>query len=194
MLLLLAVMLWLKLFMPVYLIGIHVVWMQNWNVVLIVHCLGWQILFLCCFNRLVDKINMSVGQDINSKIQIGVLDIYGFECFKDNRYVGFQLFVIYRSSFPLLGIYGLWNVRRTEQERNDLVWRPRYSWNFSQTSSEWVDPRTWERTDLETVQWSQTSNSWSWTSHASYSGLRQLIRQPLRWENQWNDVIKEKLL
>ena len=38
---------------------------------------------------IVAKINRSVGQDINSKIQIGVLDIYGFECFKDNRYVGF---------------------------------------------------------------------------------------------------------
>lgn len=48
---------------------------------------------------------MSVGQDINSKIQIGVLDIYGFECFKDNRYFVFRLFVIYRSSFPLLCVY-----------------------------------------------------------------------------------------
>ena len=37
------------------------------------------------FVRLVDKINMSVGQDPNSHIQIGVLDIYGFECFKHNR-------------------------------------------------------------------------------------------------------------
>lgn len=35
--------------------------------------------------RLVDKINRSVGQDLNSRLQIGVLDIYGFECFKDNR-------------------------------------------------------------------------------------------------------------
>lgn len=36
-------------------------------------------------SRLVDKINRSVGQDLNSQVQIGVLDIYGFECFKDNR-------------------------------------------------------------------------------------------------------------
>lgn len=93
--------------MPVYLIGRHVV-----NAKL--GCRFCYALFrvtnsfcLCCFNRLVDKINMSVGQDINSKIQIGVLDIYGFECFKDNRYAGFQLFVIYRSSFPLfVCIYG----------------------------------------------------------------------------------------
>lgn len=40
---------------------------------------------LCCANRLVDKINRSVGQDVNSQMQIGVLDIYGFECFKNNR-------------------------------------------------------------------------------------------------------------
>ncbi|KAL0330634.1 UNVERIFIED_CONTAM: protein OPAQUE1, partial [Sesamum angustifolium] len=37
------------------------------------------------FDWLVEKINRSVGQDRNSKIQIGVLDIYGFECFKLNR-------------------------------------------------------------------------------------------------------------
>ena len=36
--------------------------------------------------RLVDKINNSIGQDANSKSLIGVLDIYGFESFKTNRY------------------------------------------------------------------------------------------------------------
>jgi myosin-5 len=36
-------------------------------------------------NRLVDKINNSIGQDANSKSLIGVLDIYGFESFKSNR-------------------------------------------------------------------------------------------------------------
>uniref|UniRef100_A0A0R0GN55 Myosin motor domain-containing protein n=1 Tax=Glycine max TaxID=3847 RepID=A0A0R0GN55_SOYBN len=41
------------------------------------------------FDWLVAKINRSVGQDINSKIQIGVLDIYGFECFKDNSFEQF---------------------------------------------------------------------------------------------------------
>lgn len=35
--------------------------------------------------RLVDKINVSIGQDPNSKSLIGVLDIYGFESFKCNR-------------------------------------------------------------------------------------------------------------
>jgi myosin-5 len=37
------------------------------------------------FDWLVDKINKSVGQDPESRFQIGVLDIYGFECFKNNR-------------------------------------------------------------------------------------------------------------
>ncbi|XP_027903170.1 myosin-15-like isoform X2 [Vigna unguiculata] len=41
------------------------------------------------FDWLVDKINSSVGQDINSQMQIGVLDIYGFECFKDNSFEQF---------------------------------------------------------------------------------------------------------
>ncbi|KAI4316463.1 hypothetical protein L6164_024441 [Bauhinia variegata] len=41
------------------------------------------------FDWLVDKINRSVGQDLNSQMQIGVLDIYGFECFKDNSFEQF---------------------------------------------------------------------------------------------------------
>ncbi|RVW52268.1 Myosin-15 [Vitis vinifera] len=36
------------------------------------------------FDWLVEKVNRSVGQDLNSRVQIGVLDIYGFECFKHN--------------------------------------------------------------------------------------------------------------
>ncbi|KAM1797261.1 hypothetical protein ACFX11_037399 [Malus domestica] len=41
------------------------------------------------YSRLVDKINTSVGQDSTSQMQIGVLDIYGFECFKDNSFEQF---------------------------------------------------------------------------------------------------------
>lgn len=41
------------------------------------------------FDWLVEKINRSVGQDRESKIQIGVLDIYGFECFKINSFEQF---------------------------------------------------------------------------------------------------------
>ena len=35
----------------------------------------------------MEKINVSIGQDPNSKQLIGVLDIYGFESFKINRLV-----------------------------------------------------------------------------------------------------------
>ncbi|XP_073224429.1 myosin-15-like [Cicer arietinum] len=41
------------------------------------------------FDWLVDKINKTVGQDINSQMKIGILDIYGFECFKDNSFEQF---------------------------------------------------------------------------------------------------------
>ncbi|GLT85614.1 hypothetical protein SLE2022_038000 [Rubroshorea leprosula] len=45
--------------------------------------------YACLFDWLVDKINRSVGQDPNSHAQIGVLDIYGFECFKHNSFEQF---------------------------------------------------------------------------------------------------------
>ncbi|CAD6205072.1 unnamed protein product [Miscanthus lutarioriparius] len=38
------------------------------------------------FDWLVDNINKSIGQDMESRSQIGVLDIYGFECFKYNSF------------------------------------------------------------------------------------------------------------
>ncbi|XP_051120812.1 myosin-9 isoform X3 [Andrographis paniculata] len=38
------------------------------------------------FDWLVDKINITIGQDPNSKCLIGVLDIYGFESFKNNSF------------------------------------------------------------------------------------------------------------
>lgn len=41
--------------------------------------------------RLVDKINNSIGQDANSRSLIGVLDIYGFESFKTNRYMNLYM-------------------------------------------------------------------------------------------------------
>ncbi|KAH9653094.1 Myosin-15 [Citrus sinensis] len=42
------------------------------------------------FDWLVEKINRSVGQDMNSQMQIGVLDIYGFESFKHNRHLNIK--------------------------------------------------------------------------------------------------------
>ncbi|KAK1264607.1 hypothetical protein QJS04_geneDACA017858 [Acorus gramineus] len=41
------------------------------------------------FDWLVNKINISIGQDPNSKSLIGVLDIYGFESFKCNSFEQF---------------------------------------------------------------------------------------------------------
>nr|GMC71371.1 myosin heavy chain [Ipomoea batatas] len=37
------------------------------------------------FDWIVEKINNSIGQDPDSQLLIGVLDIYGFESFKTNR-------------------------------------------------------------------------------------------------------------
>ncbi|RHN80083.1 putative myosin ATPase [Medicago truncatula] len=41
------------------------------------------------FDWLVQKINLSIGQDSNSKCLIGVLDIYGFESFQTNSFEQF---------------------------------------------------------------------------------------------------------
>jgi myosin-5 len=41
------------------------------------------------FDWLVNKINTSIGQDLSSKLLIGVLDIYGFESFKTNSFEQF---------------------------------------------------------------------------------------------------------
>ena len=42
--------------------------------------------FVLCINMIVDKINDLIGQDPDAKNIIGVLDIYGFESFKINRF------------------------------------------------------------------------------------------------------------
>ncbi|XP_062087752.1 myosin-17-like [Humulus lupulus] len=46
-------------------------------------------LYCRLFDWLVDKINISIGQDPNSNSIIGVLDIYGFESFKCNSFEQF---------------------------------------------------------------------------------------------------------
>ncbi|KAF8394312.1 hypothetical protein HHK36_020519 [Tetracentron sinense] len=46
-------------------------------------------IYCLLFNWLVDTINVSIGQDPNSKSLIGVLDIYGFESFKTNSFEQF---------------------------------------------------------------------------------------------------------
>ncbi|MBA0813075.1 hypothetical protein Gohar_026957, partial [Gossypium harknessii] len=44
-----------------------------------------KIVYSKLFDWLVEKINVAIGQDKESKFLIGVLDIYGFESFKTNR-------------------------------------------------------------------------------------------------------------
>ncbi|GMI96527.1 hypothetical protein HRI_003322000 [Hibiscus trionum] len=48
-----------------------------------------KIVYSKLFDWLVDKINVSIGQDPGSKMLIGVLDIYGFESFKTNSFEQF---------------------------------------------------------------------------------------------------------
>ncbi|KAL2323471.1 hypothetical protein Fmac_027850 [Flemingia macrophylla] len=46
-------------------------------------------LYARLFDWLVHKINNSIGQDVNSKCLIGILDIYGFESFQTNSFEQF---------------------------------------------------------------------------------------------------------
>nr|CAB3452693.1 unnamed protein product [Digitaria exilis] len=48
-----------------------------------------RIVYSRLFDWLVNKINTSIGQDLTSKLLIGVLDIYGFESFKTNSFEQF---------------------------------------------------------------------------------------------------------
>ncbi|RVW96790.1 Myosin-7 [Vitis vinifera] len=48
-----------------------------------------KIVYSRLFDWIVDKINNSIGQDPDSKVLIGVLDIYGFESFKTNSFEQF---------------------------------------------------------------------------------------------------------
>ena len=41
------------------------------------------------FDWLVTKINSAIGQDATAPTLVGVLDIYGFECFKENDFEQF---------------------------------------------------------------------------------------------------------
>ncbi|XP_022732054.1 myosin-15-like isoform X3 [Durio zibethinus] len=70
---------------------------------------------------LVDKINMSVGQDLNSHIQIGVLDIYGFECFKHNS---FEQFCINFANEKLQQHFNehVFKMEQDEYRREEINW------------------------------------------------------------------------
>nr|GMD66382.1 myosin heavy chain [Ipomoea batatas] len=71
-----------------------------------------KIVYSKMFDWLVEKINNSIGQDPDSQLMIGVLDIYGFESFKTNRvnaqqpklFVGMILILIFAEALALYGL------------------------------------------------------------------------------------------
>ncbi|XP_031407550.1 myosin-15 isoform X2 [Punica granatum] len=73
------------------------------------------------FDWLVDKINKSVGQDQNSDIQIGVLDIYGFECFDSNS---FEQFCINFANEKLQQHFNehVFKMEQEEYHREEINW------------------------------------------------------------------------
>ncbi|XP_076944168.1 myosin-11-like [Bidens hawaiensis] len=73
------------------------------------------------FDWLVEKINVSIGQDHNSTYLIGVLDIYGFESFKSNS---FEQFCINYTNEKLQQHFNQ-HVFKTEQEeytKEEIDW------------------------------------------------------------------------
>ncbi|XP_044486301.1 myosin-6-like [Mangifera indica] len=73
------------------------------------------------FDWLVNKINNSIGQDPNSKILIGVLDIYGFESFKTNS---FEQFCINLTNEKLQQHFNqhVFKMEQEEYKREEINW------------------------------------------------------------------------
>ncbi|KAK4785743.1 hypothetical protein SAY86_002432 [Trapa natans] len=73
------------------------------------------------FDWLVDKINNSVGHDQNSHLQIGVLDIYGFECFDNNS---FEQFCINFANEKLQQHFNehVFKMEQEEYSREEINW------------------------------------------------------------------------
>ncbi|KAK9683914.1 hypothetical protein RND81_10G174600 [Saponaria officinalis] len=73
------------------------------------------------FDWLVEKINKSVGQDPNSCVQIGLLDIYGFECFKHNS---FEQFCINFANEKLQQHFNehVFKMEQEEYNREEINW------------------------------------------------------------------------
>ena len=80
-------------------------------------------LYARLFDWLVDKINTSIGQDIESKSFIGVLDIYGFESFKVNS---FEQFCINLANEKLQQHFNQ-HVFKTEQEEYE---KEQIDWSY----------------------------------------------------------------
>ncbi|KAI6684218.1 hypothetical protein NL676_030131 [Syzygium grande] len=73
------------------------------------------------FDWLVDKINIAIGQDPDSKYLIGVLDIYGFESFQSNS---FEQFCINYTNEKLQQHFNqhVFKMEQEEYKKEDIDW------------------------------------------------------------------------
>ncbi|XP_039162818.1 myosin-11 [Eucalyptus grandis] len=73
------------------------------------------------FDWLVDKINIAIGQDPDSKYHIGVLDIYGFESFQSNS---FEQFCINYTNEKLQQHFNqhVFKMEQEEYKNEDIEW------------------------------------------------------------------------
>ncbi|XP_057524862.1 myosin-15 [Amaranthus tricolor] len=73
------------------------------------------------FDWLVEKINKSIGQDPKCRVQIGLLDIYGFECFKHNS---FEQFCINFANEKLQQHFNehVFKMEQEEYNREEINW------------------------------------------------------------------------
>ncbi|KAE8665603.1 Myosin-10 [Hibiscus syriacus] len=80
-----------------------------------------KIVYSKLFDWLVEKINVAIGQDMNSKFLIGVLDIYGFESFKTNS---FEQFCINLTNEKLQQHFNqhVFKMEQEEYEREKIDW------------------------------------------------------------------------
>ncbi|CAL5219117.1 g891 [Coccomyxa viridis] len=73
------------------------------------------------FDWLVDKVNTSIGQDPNAVSLVGVLDIYGFEAFKEND---FEQFCINLANEKLQQHFNqhVFKMEQAEYQREEIDW------------------------------------------------------------------------
>ncbi|KAA3480515.1 myosin-6-like isoform X1 [Gossypium australe] len=80
-----------------------------------------KIVYSKLFDWLVEKINVAIGQDKESKFLIGVLDIYGFESFKTNS---FEQFCINLTNEKLQQHFNqhVFKMEQEEYEKEEIDW------------------------------------------------------------------------